>query len=211
MAESGALRELIAFLGFDVDAKPLEKADERLKGTLETAKRVAETFAALWAGNEIAEFIAGQIEMGAQLEHTSEMLGIGTDDLQAFQYAAATVGVDTEGATTALRFLNRTLGEAKSGNAEAAQAFAKMHVATKNADGSSRGMADTLADVANYFEKTTDPALRTAMAMKGTVALAVPPISTGLRPSMAVIGALTMDVTRPRTGGNPIREAMAKP
>ncbi len=40
--------------------------------------------------------------------------------------------------------------------------------------------------------------------MKGTVALAVPPISTGLRPSNAVMGAVTMEVTRPSTGGNPI-------
>src|SRR5579859_7174322 len=108
MPESGALRELVAFLGFDVDDKPLEKADERLKSTLELGKKVVETFALLWAGSEITEFIKGQVELGAQLEHTSAMLGIGTDDLQAYQYAAATVGVGTEEANTSLKFLNRT-------------------------------------------------------------------------------------------------------
>ena len=61
------------------------------------------------------------------------------------------------------------------------------------------------------FAAPPSPCVWTACAMKGTVALAVPPISTGLRPSTAVIGELTMEVTRPRTGGNPIIEAKAKP
>ena len=47
--------------------------------------------------------------------------------------------------------------------------------------------------------------------MNGTVALAVPPINTGLRPSAAMIGAVRIDVKTPSTGGNPISDAMAKP
>ena len=47
--------------------------------------------------------------------------------------------------------------------------------------------------------------------MKGTVALAVPPIRTGLRPSNAMTGAVTMDVKTPRTGGSPISDAIASP
>ena len=43
------------------------------------------------------------------------------------------------------------------------------------------------------------------IAMKGTVALAVPPIRTGFRPSSAVMGAVRIDVTTPRIGGKPIR------
>ena len=51
----------------------------------------------------------------------------------------------------------------------------------------------------------------TASAMNGTVALAVPPISTGLRPSAAITGAVRMDVKTPSTGGSPISEAIARP
>jgi hypothetical protein len=47
--------------------------------------------------------------------------------------------------------------------------------------------------------------------MKGTVALAVPPIKTGLRPSKAMTGAVKMDVNTPRTGGKPISDAIASP
>ena len=55
------------------------------------------------------------------------------------------------------------------------------------------------------------PWLFTASAMKGTVALAVPPISTGLRPRIAVIGAVSSDVKSPSTGGSPISDAIARP
>ena len=47
--------------------------------------------------------------------------------------------------------------------------------------------------------------------MNGTVALAVPPTSTGLRPKNAMIGAVRIDVKTPSTGGSPIKEAIASP
>lgn len=47
--------------------------------------------------------------------------------------------------------------------------------------------------------------------MNGTVALAVPPIITGLRPNNAVTGAVATEATKPSAGGNPIIAAIAKP
>ena len=55
------------------------------------------------------------------------------------------------------------------------------------------------------------PCCRTAMATKGTVALAVPPMRRGLRPRSAVTGPVRIEVKIPRTGGNPIRDAIANP
>src|SRR5271169_2295647 len=62
----------------------------------------------------------------------------------------------------------------------------------------------------SFAEALIPPAL-TAPRMKGTVALEVPPISTGFRPSSAQMGAARREVYRPRIGGRPIREAMASP
>ncbi len=55
------------------------------------------------------------------------------------------------------------------------------------------------------------PWARTAAAMNGTVALAVPPINTGLRPRSDVTGAVRIDVNRPSSGGRPISRASARP
>lgn len=48
-----------------------------------------------------------------------------------------------------------------------------------------------------------NPCCRTAAAMTGTVALAVPLTSTGFRPRMAVNGAVKIDGNTSRTGGTP--------
>ncbi len=55
------------------------------------------------------------------------------------------------------------------------------------------------------------PCILTAEAMNGTVTLDVPPISTGFRPRKAVMGAVTIDVHSPISGGKPINLAMARP
>ena len=47
--------------------------------------------------------------------------------------------------------------------------------------------------------------------MKGTVALAVPPMSTGFLPRAAVIGAVRIDVNSPKAGGRPMSCDMARP
>ena len=55
------------------------------------------------------------------------------------------------------------------------------------------------------------PPAATAAVIMGTVALAVPPIKTGLRPSNDVTGAVNIDVNSPIWGGSPIIRARAKP
>jgi hypothetical protein len=40
--------------------------------------------------------------------------------------------------------------------------------------------------------------------MNGTVALAVPPMSTGFLPSTAVTGAVRIEVNNPSAGGKPM-------
>ena len=55
------------------------------------------------------------------------------------------------------------------------------------------------------------PCFSTAWARKGTMAFAVPPIRTGLRPGSAVIGAIKMEVKTPGTGGRLMSEAIASP
>ena len=61
------------------------------------------------------------------------------------------------------------------------------------------------------FAAPPTPWPRTAIAMNGTVALAVPPISTGFLPKAAMMGAVRIDVNTPSTGGRPISDAIANP
>lgn len=163
---SGALRELIAFFGVEVDDKALDKAGEKMESLAGLAERAGATLGLAFGIHEISEFIQSQIELAVEIGHTSEMLGLGVEDLQAFQYAAANAGLGADEANTSLRFLNKNLGEAASGNATAAQAFQKLGVTIKDADGNVRPVTGILSDVADGISKLPSPALKTAKAME---------------------------------------------
>jgi minor tail protein len=165
MAESGALREMLAFFGVDVDDKAVERADKGMNKLGETALKVGELMAEAFAVREVYEFISGQIEMATQLSHTSEVLGITVGDLQAFQYAASIAHLSADEATTALRFLNKATGEAASGNKEAAASFAKLGVTIRDSNGHVRATQDILSDVADGFTKLPSAQERAAAAM----------------------------------------------
>lgn len=162
---SGALRELIAFFGAEVDTKKLDHADEKMKGLAETAEKVAATIGIAFGLHEISEFITKQIELGAELAHTSEILGLSIEDMQAFSYAAANAGLGADEANTALRFLNKNIGEAVDGAGTAGPVFQKFGVQLKDVSGEIRPTKELLSEVADGIAKMHSPAEKTAAAM----------------------------------------------
>ncbi len=61
------------------------------------------------------------------------------------------------------------------------------------------------------FAAPATPCVLTASAMNGTVALAVPPMRSELRPRITTTGVEMMEVKTPRIGGRPISAAMESP
>lgn len=161
-----ALRELIAFFGVEVDDKKLDHSAEKMKGLAETAMKAGEAIGIAFGLHEISEFIQKQVELGTQLLHTSEMLGLSTDELQAFQYAGSNAGLGADEATTALRFMNKNIGEAAQGAGAAGPVFQKFGVHLKDAGGRIRPTSELLAEVADGISKLDSPAAKTAAAME---------------------------------------------
>lgn len=161
-----ALRELIAFFGVEVDDKKLDHAGEKMEGLAKLAERVGSTIGLAFGLHEISEFLQGQIELAAHIGNTAEILGVATDELQEFRYAALNADVEMEGADKALRFLNKNLGEAVSGNAEAAKTFRELGVDLATVKDGSRSAVSLLPDIADKFLKLDSQAERTALAMK---------------------------------------------
>lgn len=160
-----ALREILAAFEIKVDDKALKALEGGLEGTVNKLKAVAAAFTGGLLVNEVSEFIGHQIELGSQINDTAEKLGVGTEELQQFQYAAKLSGVEAESAAQSLGFLNKNIGEAISGNATAAKTFADLHVQIKNSDGTVRELGDVLPDVADAFVKVGSAQQRTAIAM----------------------------------------------
>jgi hypothetical protein len=161
-----ALRELAAIFGIEVDDSQLKKLNSDISDAAGTLKNFGTILAGAFAVAGIAAFTIHQIELGAALNDTAQRLGVGTDELQKFEYAAGLAGVSTEGAGNALKFLNKALGGAVTGNKEAAKAFAELGVEVKGANGEVRPSLDILADVADGFNSLGSQGEKTTTAMK---------------------------------------------
>lgn len=165
---ASALKEVLA--KFEVDTgganKNLDALDKKITSVTQTLGALTEAFVGSALVHGLAEFVSSQIEAGSVINDLSEKLGVGTDDLQAFQFATGLAGVSAESAGKALQFLNRNVGEALDGNAGAAEAFAKLGLSLKDSNGDVREAGDLIPDIADAFAGMGSDAERTAAAMK---------------------------------------------
>ena len=165
MADGGALREILISLGVEVETGELKKSADEIQGLFGKIKGKLKGLAEAFAIEKFREFIGGQIEAGAQLKVTAERLGTTTDELQAMRLAAGEAGVGVESMDTALRFLNRNVGEAAKGSGEQAASFQKLGISLKDSSGAIRPTGDLLADLADKVAKAGTSAEKTQITM----------------------------------------------
>lgn len=200
-----ALREILAT--FTVDTAGANKALAGLDAKLDSAVKTLGALAGAFIGSKLVsgtrELIGGMVEAGSRVNDLSEKLGIGTNELQKFQFAAGLVGIGGEEAAKALQFLNKNVGEALSGNKEASQAFAKLGVNLKDTGGNVRDTSELLPELADKFVGMGSDAERTAMAMKifGKSGAALLPFLKG-----GAEGARKMAAEFDRLGGGMTKE-----
>lgn len=162
------LRELLAKFSIDTGQAvgALKNIDSSLNGAASRLGGFVEGLGGSLGLDAITSFVEGQIAAGSAINDLSERLGVGTDELQQFQFAAGLVGVDAERAGTSLQFLNKNIGEALGGNAESVKSFKELDVAIKNSDGTVRELGDVIPEVADAFAKMGSDQERTEKAMK---------------------------------------------
>lgn len=161
-----SLRELLATFDIDIDESALKAANEHIEGFKTVLKQAGEIVAEAFATEKIKEFVEQQIHAGAELKITAERLGIAIDEFQALELAAGEAGLSSEGLANGLRFLNRNIAEAIHGGGEQAKVFGQLHIALKNADGSTRGVGDVLGELADRIKDIPDAARQTQVAME---------------------------------------------
>lgn len=160
-----ALREVIGFFGVEVDDKKLKSFQGSLQQTIGTLGKIGAAIGIAFGASAVAGFIEDQIALGSAINDTANRLGLATDELQKFQFAANQEGVNGEEAARALGLLNKSIGEAVTGNKEAAKTFAETGVAIQDASGKTRPALDVLGDLADHFATLDDPTQKAALAM----------------------------------------------
>lgn len=102
-----------------------------------------------------------------QMLMLSEKTGIGVERFQALAFAAEQSSVGPESFADAMKFLNKTIGDALSGSDEALEFFRGTRVAFRDSSGAARDTADVFMDVADAFQRSGNQQAKTLLAMKG--------------------------------------------
>ncbi len=166
-----ALREILAHFGVEVSGEAaIERLGQKLDISAEKAKQLLGAMGRLAGAGAVAagaaHFTHEMAEQADALGDTAERLGISTDALQAWGYAAQLSGSSAEEFQGALGMLQRSLANAEGGGKEQRKALRDLGVAYEDASGQARPMEDVLADIAEGVSRISDPNKQAAAAMR---------------------------------------------
>ena len=105
-------------------------------------------------------------DVADRLGKTSARLGISTEDLQKFRFAAEQSGIEVSTFDTALQRFTRRSAEAAEGTGVAKDAFKELGISLKNNDGTLKSNTQLLKEVADAFKGTQSQADRVRLAFK---------------------------------------------
>jgi hypothetical protein len=126
--------------------------------------RALSTFGVALGAAAIAGFTKRTIDAVGGLGEMADQLGVSTDALQAYQFAATQVGLSQEQLQQGLGRLTRQIGDAASGNDVALRSFKALGIGVLDASGRVRSTEDILGDVADALKDIEDPARRATIA-----------------------------------------------
>jgi hypothetical protein len=112
----------------------------------------------------LANFARRAVDAVGGLGELADQLGVSTDALQAFRFAAIETGVKNEELDRGLATLTRRIAEAATGGQEAEKAFQRIGVAFLDASGNARATEGVLADIADRIAAIESPAERARIA-----------------------------------------------
>ena len=146
-------------------AMNVQRSVSSLVGTF-TRLGIAAGALGVGAGVGLAAMIRGTADTAGELDDLSKRLGISTQKLQAFRFAAVMSGQSGETFTAAMVRLNRGMSQAAAGgNRELAGLFQRLGISLRDSNGRVRTAADALPQLAQAFMRNENAALRTRMAM----------------------------------------------
>jgi hypothetical protein len=158
------VRELITKLGFITDQKKIDDFDKRvasLKGSLRFLAK-----AAAITGGAISAIAVSTAKAGDEIAKTSRRLGINTDALQEWRFAADRAGVGASTFDMAMQRFGRRAAEAAKGQGEARDALAEMGIQLTDVNGELRDADALLTESLIALSKQEKAWDRNRLAMK---------------------------------------------
>lgn len=143
----------------------IDRAVGGLRNSFGLLTRVAGAFGIALGVRGLVNFTKGALDAAGGLGELSQQLGVGIEQLQVYQYAATQAGLSQGDLQTALSKLSRTIGEAAAGEKEASDAFARLGISVRDANGNVRDTDEVLRAVADRIKSLPDGAQQAAAAV----------------------------------------------
>jgi hypothetical protein len=124
------------------------------------------TVAATAVAGSLAAATKAAVEYGNQLDATSQRTGVSVENLAKLQYAAKLSETSAEALTSGLVKLAPKITAAAADAPESAKLFQQFGIAVRNTDGTVRGAADVLEDLADVFSTMPEGPQKTALAVE---------------------------------------------
>ena len=160
-----ALREVLARFGIEVEDGKLKAADGQIGALTGKLRDMATLVGGAAIVGGLRNVVSEVVDLGGSITDTAAKLGVGTSDLQRWQFAAGQTGVEAGALNGALTKFTRTIGEAATGNAGAVDAFKALGVEVKDANGNIGSSTDLMLGAAQGLSEIQDPALRAKAAI----------------------------------------------
>jgi hypothetical protein len=146
----------------------LAKLGGSLKGIVSSAINVKNAILG-FIGVQVAKSIYGQIsalvDYGDALAKTAIKLGISTDSLQEWQFAAGQAGVETETFNGAIEKFSRIIGDAVLGGEEGGKTFSALGISIKDVSGQIKPTSDLMKEVADKIAGIDDSTIKASYAV----------------------------------------------
>lgn len=138
---------------------------EGLRRGFSAAGVAAAGFVAAISVQQIGQVIGNALDYASSLGEVAQQLGVTTDALQEYRFAATQVGLQQEEMDQALSQLTRRIGEAANGTKAQAQAFNTLGISVKGANGQVIATGEAIPMIAEALTKVESPAKRAAILM----------------------------------------------
>lgn len=107
-----------------------------------------------------------QARLGAQLQDTSDKLGVSVEFLQEFRFAAEQVGVSSQTADMGLQRFIRRVQEASTGTGEAKDTLRALGIQLRDTNGQLKPTEQLIREVADAFANAEDKSLEVVRGFK---------------------------------------------
>ena len=143
-----------------------KEANKQLGDISSQAKAAGAAIVAALSVSAVSSFIQNSIDAADAAGKSAQATGLLVDEYTALKYAAELAGVGTEKLDGALGKFNKTIDGAAQGGKSQTEAFKRLGISVRDAEGNVKTSGALLAEVADKFQQLPDGGQKSALAMQ---------------------------------------------